>query len=144
MSQTILIESNRQIAYEKEMEDLMNQSIVDTGIRDLSTDRWKTSIGSGLQLDVGDKIALQSVMLNTNGDPDQSIEFVGKEGMTNTYDNQCSMDLSYYLSNNYVNNANLPYLGQTVNKGNPRASDYGCVEVDTYERFQLAFPYRSI
>ena len=135
-SQTILIESNRQLSYLSQEKDIQDKNTSETGIQTLPTNKWNTFIKSGIELNEGDKVSLQSVMLNTLGNPDESIEFMGDEGIAESFDNNSTLTLDYYINNNQMYNCNLPLGGTTINLGDARSPNFGGINLSTFAAFQ--------
>ena len=59
MSDTILIESNREIAYAKQTEN-----------QDAPSNTWTTTLQNGIELDVGDEVSIDNIQINIRGVPD--------------------------------------------------------------------------
>ena len=70
-TRTVVIESNRELAYALEGE---SASTADT----FPKDRWKTKIEPALEVEVGDTIRLEASMLNAVGAGDSVMEFIGE------------------------------------------------------------------
>jgi hypothetical protein len=72
MSETIIIEANREIAYKQEVEAYKYRNINEGG-DNLVDYKWKTQIPSGLQMEVGDQICVEATMIQQKGSPEQTI-----------------------------------------------------------------------
>jgi hypothetical protein len=70
-TRTVVIESNRELAYALEGE---SASTADT----FPKDRWKTKVEPALEVEVGDQIRLEASMLNAVGAGDSVMEFIGE------------------------------------------------------------------
>jgi len=155
MSDTILIESNREIAYAKQTEN-----------QDAPSNTWTTTLQNGIELDVGDEVSIDNIQINIRGVPDESIEFLGDNTNANTKglkDNQGTLRIGYYMTNRLQFNMPLP-LGHMVaksynlsvtnetNAGNPgmsvdklsRVIDYGMPCMSSFQLFKQAYPYSQI
>ena len=111
---TIIIESNRKIAYKDELDaiDVVGIQNVERQER-ISNNRWTTHIPSGLEVNVGDQINLEAAMINSVGGGDSVMEFTGKGGNGGT-DLQMNMVMSYYITNRQQFNFNLPMFGMKI------------------------------
>ena len=155
MSDTILIESNREIAYAKQTET-----------QDAPSNTWTTTLQNGIELDVGDEVSIDSIQINVRGVPDESIEFLGDNTNANTQglkDNEGILRIGFYMTNRLQFNMPLP-LGHHVSKSyvisvnndtnanNPgmavdrlsRNADYGLPAVSSFTLFKQAYPYSQI
>ena len=145
MSETIIIESNRQIAYKQEKQALLttNQNAANVV---LPNNQWKTRLESGVKIDVGDEIQVEAVMVNTRGSPEETIEFSGigsVQSATDVIDNKVMARFQKYITNRQQFNCNLPLLYTTC-KRDPQGSNYGYVALDNFTEFMGAYPYRGI
>lgn len=145
MSETIIIESNRQISYKQEKQALLrtNQNAANVV---LPNNRWKTRLESGVKIEVGDEIQVEAVMVNTRGSPEETIEFSGigaVQSATDVIDNKVMARFQKYITNRQQFNCNLPLLYTTC-KRDPQGSNYGYIGLDTFTEFMGAYPYRGI
>ncbi len=111
---TIIIESNRKIAYKDELESIEVPGISNVARQErIPNNRWTTHIPSGLDIDVGDQLNLEAAMINSVGGGDAVMEFIGKGGNGGT-DQQMDMVMSYYITNRQQFNFNLPMFGMKI------------------------------
>ena len=155
MSDTILIESNREIAYARQTET-----------QDAPSNTWTTTLQNGIELDVGDEVSIDNIQINIRGVPDESIEFLGDNTNANTKglkDNEGILRIGFYMTNRLQFNMPLP-LGHHVSKSyvisvtnetnanNPgmavdrlsRNVDYGLPALSSFTLFRQAYPYSQI
>ncbi len=147
MSQTIIIESNREISYKEELESIKNSSI-NTGITDFPNNKWRQQLESGIQINPGDEISIEACMVNTKGSPEETMEFSGSENESvyDLPDNECNMTFEYYITNNQQFNFNLPLQTTVVKKSSSDATenDFGAIDFSTYDNFKKAYPFEKI
>ena len=156
-SRTIIIESNRKIAYNAVKEaTLSNNTITDqTGVS-YSDNRWQTHIPDGIPINSGDEIQLEAAMINAIGAGDQVLEFNGYSGIKyngeDLRDNSCSMSVAFYMSNLYQFNFNLPKSRHTVNYNREQNSyggpafvsgKTGATDIDNFNAFEGCYPYQA-
>ena len=111
---TIIIESNRKIAYDEELKALDGIGVDNVERQErISNNRWKTHIPSGIAVEVGDQINLEAAMINSVGGGDSVMEFTGKGGNKGT-DLQMNLEMSYYITNRQQFNFNLPMFGMRI------------------------------
>ena len=68
---TIIIESNRKIAYKEELEAIAVPGIENVERQErVSNNRWTTHIPAGLDVNVGDQLNLEAAMINSVGGGD--------------------------------------------------------------------------
>ena len=144
---TVIIESNRQLAY-KATKDSNN--IVDANelyIQDSEkVNRWRTHLGDGQEVNVGDQISVEACMVNSIGGGDEVMEFLGRTGETlqgkGIKDNKIKFNFNFYISNNYEFAFPLPKSGCLVDTdfynftlGSPLLTDIGFpgVQFDTLQ-----------
>ena len=131
---TLLIESNRAIANSLIDDSLeSNVNIVDTRHEAIGNNaRWSTIIESGLELNPGDQISMESCALNVKGaGSDNFMTFTGTteaqlaDGSFKT-DNKAKLKVAYYISNNIQSNIPLPLGSATITDSRTLFShDYG-------------------
>jgi len=146
MSETIIIESNRQIAYKQERKNLTGVNEKDANV-DLPNNRWKTRLESGIQINVGDQIQVEAVMVNTRGSPEETIEFSGINNVQETddvIDNKVDIRFQKYITNRQQFNCNLPMFYTNLKQTNSQLPDYGYLDFSTFAFFVNHFPYRGI
>lgn len=146
MSETIIIESNREIAYKEQLTSLHNakENEVNT---ELPNNIWNTRLESGISVDVGDQISVEAVMINTRGSPDETIEFSGQNALTSPtdkQDNKVRMTFQTYITNRQQFNCNLPLLGASTQIINSQQGNYGYITFDDFTQFRKNFPYRGL
>ena len=146
MSETIIIESNREIAYKQELKNLHNakENEVNT---ELPNNRWNTRLEAGISVDVGDQISVEAVMINTRGSPEETIEFSGQNALTSPtdkQDNKVRMTFQTYITNRQQFNCNLPLLGASTQIINSQQGNYGYLTFDDFTQFRKNFPYRGL
>mgnify|MGYP003669147713 FL=1 len=146
MSETIIIESNRQIAYKQEKRSLVNVDEKNANVV-LPNNRWTTRLEAGVKIEVGDEIQVDAVMVNTRGSPEETIEFSGASAVqdsSDVVDNKVLMRLQKYITNRQQFNCNLPLYYTIVNRGDTQATNYGYVDFENFDNFESAYPYRGI
>lgn len=120
MSETIIIESNRQIAYRATIEAELNASIntPDTATQaEYPSHEWTTYIENGIPIEVGDEISVEASMINTKGSPEETQEFSGgknKVGNNPLVDNIATIEYSPYIVNRMQFNMNMPKYNSKV------------------------------
>ena len=145
MSETIIIESNRQIAYKQEKQALLNTNQNSANVI-LPNNRWTTRLEAGVKIEVGDEIQVEAVMVNTRGSPEETIEFSGVgavQSATDVIDNKVMARFQKYITNRHQFNCNLPLLYTTC-KTDGQGANYGYVALDNFTEFMGAYPYRGI
>lgn len=149
MSDTIIIESNRQISLKEQNETLANAEddvLTDSGFNNAS---WKTIIQSGIQVNTGDQISVEATMINTKGTPDDTIEFLGKQNSLQAddlVDNESDLEFYFYINNNQDFNINLPFSGCVVldSQTDAQTQFYGMMDFSTFQNFVANYPYKAI
>ena len=146
MSETIIIESNRQIAYKQELSALLNSNENNANLN-LPNNKWSTRLENGVAVNVGDTIQVEAIMVNTRGSPEETIEFSGKGALissTDRQDNKVLMKFQSYITNRQQFNCNLPLRDSEIMKVDGFAPDYGYVALDSFNNFRRIHPYRGI
>ena len=146
MSETIIIESNRQIAYKQERKNLTGVNERNANVN-LPNNSWKTRLESGLVCEVGTEIQVEAVMVNTRGSPEETIEFSGIANVQDTdevLDNKVDIRFQKYITNRQQFNANLPFHNTFLQQINSQAGNYGYVSFASFDLFKNHFPYRGI
>ena len=146
MSETIIIESNRQIAYKQEKKTLAFVDEKNANV-DLPNNKWQTRLENGVQINVGDQIQVEAVMVNTRGSPEETIEFTGASGVqdaTDVIDNKVTLRVNKYITNRQQFNCNLPLFSTSTQDQNSQAGNYGYISFNGFNNFKDAFPYRGI
>ncbi len=116
--ETLFIESNREVAVgliEQEDSLVVPTTIKDEDITNVSKSFWTTKIDSGILLEAGDQISLESASINIKGIGD-GLEFQTFTGEAtsnsglglNKKDNECELEVNYYVNNNCNFNVPLP------------------------------------
>jgi hypothetical protein len=153
MSDTIIIECNRQIAKKLELETLSKGTAqsydVLKQVENQNNNTWKNVIQSGIQVNVGDQISVEATMINTKGSPDETIEFLGANNSLNSaelIDNQAQLEFAYYITNQQDFNFNLPTSQVVIYNSVATAQgvNYGLPNVDTFANFVKAYPYKEM
>ena len=120
MSETIVIESNRQISYRSTIEAEQTALINDTNTTPKSeypNHEWTTFIENGVKLNVGDRLNIEASMINTRGSPEETMEFSGgqsKIGDNPLVDNVVELSYAFYINNRQQFNFNYPKVGHTI------------------------------
>ena len=146
MSETIIIESNRQIAYKQEKRSLFDVNEKDANVV-LPNNAWKTRLESGVKINVGDQIQIEAVMVNTRGSPEETIEFTGNttvQDASDVTDNKALLRVQKYITNRQQFNCNLPLFGSEVEIADPKKTNYGYLDFSTFANFMKNYPYRGI
>ena len=139
-SKTIIIESNRNIAYEEEYKNITIQDENLDPNKKIPNFRWKTHIGEGVTINTGDQIQLEAAMINAVGGGEGVMEFLGNSALGQTdslglVDNQATIGLQYYLADRKQFNMPFPKMGSVVNRADHRAVDFGELDFTTYHNF---------
>mgnify|MGYP003672896874 CR=1 FL=1 len=140
MSETIIIESNRQIAYNLEKTALRSQTINYDLNKNFPNHEWQTNIPDGISIDVGDQIQVEAVMINSKGGGDDVIEFTGiVEGDRNSkdvgQDNHSYITANYYIIDKGQFNIKLPKREHIIHFKDILSKKYGSPDLTTYENF---------
>ncbi len=148
MTETIIIEANREIAIKDELKSLKNQA-VNQNFPDFPNNEWRTQIQSGIPLEIGDQISVEATMIQQKGTPEETIEFSGKSNTTSPYqfvDNKAQMNFNFYITNRQQFNCPLPLINAEIKSAVADAStlNYGLPDVSTFTKFVLQYPYRGI
>ena len=148
MSQTIIIESNREISYKESIKAVGRLKIDDNGVINFPNNSWKSTIPNGIQINTGDQISIEACMINTKGSPEETIEFSGEKN-PNPYgfvDNEIQLVHQFYICSRLQFNCPLPLDKGTVKflKANAKETDFGCLDLSTFDRFKANYPYNSI
>ncbi len=116
--ETLFIESNREVAVsliEQESSLLVPTKIKNEDITNVKKAFWSTKIDSGILLEPGDVISLESASINIQGIGDgfEFQTFTGEatanSGLSlNKKDNECELEVNYYVNNNCQFNVPLP------------------------------------
>lgn len=149
MSETIIIESNREISYKEELTSYQKEAKVSQNYPEFPTYKWNTKIPSGIQLEVGDTIQVEASMIQQKGSPEETIEFSGQNNIKNPFDavdNKARLSLSYYITNRQQFNCPLPLYNMTIRGSQADGSTpyYGLPDLTTFDGFKNAYPYRGI
>ncbi len=132
-AETILIESNRKIATSEFAEPSSQTNTVVEDKR--SRANWTTTIGSpGIELNIGDKLSLQSAAVNLLGTSNEMLTFTGAKQTPNDNnvfetDNQTRIKIGYYVSGNETFNFPLPSADTKVDRSF-NTSVYGKISLD--------------
>ena len=167
-TRTIIVESNREIAYSEQEESLLKQ---DTNIFSpapkFPNNTWSTNIPEGILIEPGDSISLDAAQINQTGGGGSVIEFTGSSGNTlngiNISDNSAKMKLGYYVTNNQEFNFNQPksriqpnydyrknaygspaIYGASLNVNDAGPNPHTPTEVQNFEAFERGYPYQFI
>ncbi len=156
-SKTIIIESNRNIAYRAENAEISTAEFIGSVEQKDSNNRWQTYIPDGLQINTGDQINLEASMINSIGGGDEVMEFTGNTN--NQYGGQVISDrsvglrLNYYISNRYQFNFNFPkstcqvnYMANTPDYGGPAFfnNKAGATSVDDFNVWEKNYPFQCL
>jgi len=162
---TIIIESNREIAYnELNNKRLSDGNNIFSTADEFPTHKWSTHINS-LVINPGDKISLDSAQINALGSGGDVLEFIGTTGKEvdgkQLRDNAMKIESAYYVTNNQCNNFNNPKSRCQVNYdwtrngyGGP-AFYGGSIQRDTdtsldladyqnFDSFELSYPFQFL
>ncbi len=164
---TIIIESNRQIANREAIQSITSSNTGDTEQikKDFPNNRWTSHLQWGQQVKTGDNISLEAAMINDIGGSDSVMEFIGKTGINydggqNIDDSRTSFNLGFYVSNRYQFNFIYP-KSTYQNKLNWMDFDYGGplldgegypesaskpdpTDISQFNTFRNAYPYEAI
>ena len=127
---TLLIESNRAIANSIITENEEQVGIVDIRHKQVSNNaNWSTTIDTGIELQPGDQISMQSCALNVTGaGGGDFLQFNGSDDTslrdgTFKSDNRCEIVIAYYVNNNNQFNCPLPKGSNTIMDLNIRSNN---------------------
>lgn len=166
-TQTIIIESNRQIAYKSQLDSLRSNTVSGTGdqqLQEFSNNKWRTTLQFGQKVSVGDQISLEAAMINSRGGGDSVMEFTGKTGASagtgnDIDDSRANISFGFYVNNRYQFNFVHPKstflvkrdiyamnYGGPVFDGEGRGSinPINPSDVDEFQSWVSSFPYKSI
>ena len=148
MSETIIIESNREISYSEEIQAFKDTSLGQEVIN-FPNYKWTTKIQSGIPLEIGDQISVEATMIQQKGSPEETIEFSGGNNIKNPFgyvDNAALLTISFYITNRQQFNCPLPLRGMLIKNSVPYAStlNFGLPDLTTFDNFKNAYPYRGI
>ncbi len=148
MSETIIIESNREIAYKDQLEAFKNTTLGQDVI-DFPNYKWTTQVQSGIPLEVGDQISVEATMIQQKGSPEETIEFSGDSNIKNAFgyvDNAAELKISFYITNRQQFNCPLPLYDMNIKNSVADAStlNFGLPDLTTFANFKKAYPYRGI
>ena len=166
VSNTIIIESNRQIAYKQQLQALeeTNAETIDTLIAEtFPNNKWRTHLEFGQQINLGDEISLEAAMINDIGGGDEVMEFIGRTGVLakngeNIDDTRARVEFAYYINNRYQFNfihpkstliVNRDFLG--IDYGGPNTFGTGegsgttiPTDVQRFAAFRKCYPYQAM
>ena len=159
-TRSIIIESNRQIAYKEARDSQQNANSANIqGGNQYPNSNWTTHIPDGLSMNVGGTVNLEAAMINTRGAGDEVLEFTGDSGIEyagqTLYDNAAELTLAFYISNNFQFNFNLPKSRTTVmyridrnDYGGPSfidqtVADYPSNGAGSWSSWESAYPYQA-
>ncbi len=150
---TVLIESNRAIANSIIKNNEQQIGIVDIRHKQVSNNaNWSTTLNSGIELQPGDQISMESCALNVLGAGGGSfLEFNGSDDTslpdgTFKSDNKAEIEIAYYVNNNCQFNCPLPKGSATIVDCNIQlekgliAEDFGAVDLTGKNIWGLSFP----
>ena len=81
--------------------------------------KWTNLVSStGIQINTGDTVNVQQVIVNTKGASDQVIEFTGDANDENFVDNKCDLKYSYYINHCGKNTFAMPSIFHRTYIGN--------------------------
>ena len=81
--------------------------------------KWTNLVSStGIQVNMGDTVSVQQVIVNTKGASDQVIEFTGDPNDENFVDNKCDLKYSYYINHCGKNTFAMPSIFHRTYIGN--------------------------
>ena len=81
--------------------------------------KWTNLVSStGIQVNMGDTVSVQQVIVNTKGASDQVIEFTGDPNDENFVDNKCDLKYSYYVNHCGKNTFAMPSIFHRTYIGN--------------------------
>jgi hypothetical protein len=148
MSETIIIEANREIAFKDELKSLRNSNL-NNNPPNFPNYKWRTQIQTGIQLEVGDQVSVEATMIQQKGSPEETIEFSGKNNIRSPFgfvDNVAGMTFQFYITNRQQFNCPLPLNGTEIKNADAdvQTLNYGLTDVSTFAKFVGAYPYRGI
>ena len=109
MDYSIIIESNQEISKRQYYNSYGTSITNETDNNEFSNSKWKIKLPNAIQLEVGDSIGYYSSMIKSKGIGDSGIELIGSANSNEELtDNKAKIDVGYYVSNNWLNNAMLP------------------------------------
>ena len=150
---TVLIESNRAIANSIIKDNEQQIGIVDIRHKQVPNNaNWSTTLNSGIELQPGDQISMESCALNVlgaGGGP--AMEFNGADDTalpdgTFKSDNKAEIEIAYYVNNNCQFNCPLPKGSATIVDCNIQlekgliAEDFGAVDLTGKNIWGISFP----
>ncbi len=156
-SKTIIIESNRNVAYSNARKSERTTDYIGSEEEVISNNRWQTYIPDGLQINTGDQINLEASMINSIGGGDEVMEFTGNSG--NKYgnltlsDRSAKLRLNYYISNLFQFNFNYPkstckleYNTNSPDYGGPafQTNKLNATSVENFNVFESNYPYQCL
>ena len=147
MSETIIIEANREISYKDELKSFKSTN-VNQNFPDFPNNKWRTQIQTGIPLTVGDQISVEATMIQQKGSPEETIEFSGVNNIKNPYgfvDNKAQLEFQFYITNRQQFNCPLPLLNMKIKDSVAlsQTDDYGLPDLSSYDNFKAAYPYRG-
>ena len=81
--------------------------------------KWTNLVSStGIQINTGDTVNVQQVIVNTKGASDQVIEFTGDPNDEDFVDNKCDLKYSYYINHCGKNTFAMPSIFHRTYIGN--------------------------
>ena len=143
---SILIESNRVIA---DSQIQTNKNLKQTSAEHSQVDNnasWRTTIDSGIQISEGDQISLEAAALNLNGAGSGNFQqFNGKVDVADTdgafrKDNEVTITIAYYTTNNIEFNFPLPSGKHTVELNSTLQNNYGSPSLDGRNLWRISYP----
>lgn len=143
MSETIIIESNRQIAYNQQKEAIKQGGIESEKSTTFPNNKWTTTIPDGLQIHVNDEIQVEAIMLNSIGGGDDVMEFSGEipQSKTHSYlgvDNESFIETNFYINDRNQFNIKLPKKEHLISYDTLEIG-YGGPDLSTYESFRKCY-----
>ena len=148
MSQTIIIESNREIAYQEELDAQGQLAVINQGSKAFPNNKWRQKVENGIQVNAGDQISVEACMINTRGSPEETMEFSGttNPNQFGLVDNEAVLSFQYYVTNKQQFNINLPLESTIVKNDGPAAleDDFGCINLASFDNFKKAYPYEKL
>lgn len=148
MSETIIIEANREIAVKDELKSLKNSNL-NNNPPNFPNYKWRTQIQTGIPLEVGDQVSVEATMIQQKGSPEETIEFSGKNNIRSPWgfvDNKAGLTFQFYITNRQQFNCPLPLFGTEIKNGDAdvQTLNYGLTDVSTFAKFVATYPYRGI
>ena len=161
---TIIIESNRQIAYKEEIKARAESSTLRSeDLPDFPNNKWRTHLEFGQDIKQGDEISLEAAMINDIGGGDEVMEFIGRTGITNRAgvdidDSRARLSLAFYVNNRYQFNFIHPkstYICAryhlAIDYGGPNLDGAGAgtgaadpTQLQQFATFRDCYPYQAI